>query len=203
MQLDCRAMTGIIHNCPNLSECLDNSPLDRREAIRLYLLNQGKKPDDLKVNEQPFLISRPVYQPCSYRPPFIYNPDHDTRDTILFGCLIEWENVMGGLNRFQDLTVEKLELLVNQNFANPLETQNLSPTIEAFIEFARQQTSKGFEFVFEGYAISPYRADYRVSIEGMVYHGICSDELILEFQEFVGEPDEVDINPDYLRAWWD
>ena len=203
MRLDCQTMTGIIYNCPNLSECLDNSPLNRREAIRLYFLNQGIKPEDIKINVQPPLENNPAYFPCSYSSTFIYNLDSQTRDRIIFGTPVEWQNSMSGAQRFQSLTIEKLEQLISQGFANPLDAQNFSPTITELLEFAHRQADKGFEFIFEGYVISPQRPDYRVSIDGLVYRGICSTDLIFDFQEFVGEPDEIDINSSYLRAWWD
>lgn len=203
MQLDCQAMTGVIYNCPNLSECLDNSPLTRREAIRLYFLNQGMKPEDIKISQRPPLENNPSFSPCSYSSAFTYNLDSDTRDMIIFGTIVEWENSMGGAQRFHNLTTEKLQQLVSQGFANPAHAQNFSPTINDLLEFAQRQASNGFEFTFEGYVISPQRSDYRVSIDGLCYRGICSTELIFDFQEFVGTPDELDIDSDYLRAWWD
>lgn len=53
MLLDCKTMTGVIYNCPNLSECLRNSRLNQIQALLLYLLNQGFKPEDIKVDGQP------------------------------------------------------------------------------------------------------------------------------------------------------
>lgn len=203
MQLDCQNMTGVIYNCPNLSECLDNSTLSRKEAIRLYFLNQGIKPEDIKINVQPPLENNLFYSPCSYSSTFTYNLDSETRDRIIFGTPIEWEDSMGGAQHFHNLTREKLEQLISQSFANPLDAQNFSPTISELLEFARRQASKGFEFTFEGYVISPQRPDYRVSIDALVYRGICSTELIFDFQEFANGPDEIDIEPNYLRAWWD
>ena len=204
MQLDCQAMTGIIYNCPNLSECLDNSPLNRREAMRLYFLNQGIKPEDIRINRRLTQDNNFLDSPCLYNnSSFTYNFDSETRDRIIFGTPLAWDDYMGGARRFHDLTREKLQQLISQGFANPADTQNFSPTISDLFDFAQRQANKGFEFTFEGYVISPERSDYRVSIDGLFYRGICSTELIFDFQEFVNEPDELDIEPNYLRAWWD
>ncbi len=203
MQLDCQAMTGIIYNCPNLSECLDNSSLNRREAIRLYFLNQGIKPEDIRINGRPTQHNNTDYSPCLYSSSFTYNFDSETRDRIIFGTSIVWEDSMGGARRFHNLSRENLQQLISQGFANRADSQNFSPTIGEFFDFAQRQGNKGFEFTFEGYVISPERRDYRVSIDGLFYRGICSTELILDFQEFVNEPDELEIEPNYLRAWWD
>ncbi len=203
MQLDCQAMTGVIYNCPNLSECLDNSPLNRREAIRLYFLNQGIKPEDIRINGGSTQDNNPDYYSCLYSSSFTYNFDGETRDRIIFGTSIVWEDSMGGARRFHNLSRENLQQLISQGFANPADAQNFSPTVGDFFDFAQRQGNKGFEFIFEGYVISPERPDYRVSIDGLFYRGICSTELIFDFQEFVNEPDELEIEPNYLRAWWD
>ncbi|MGD1804394.1 hypothetical protein ACP6PL_02980 [Dapis sp. BLCC M126] len=196
-------MTGTIYNCPNLSECLDNSPLNRREAIRLYFLNQGIKPEDIRINGRPSQDNNFLDSPCLSSSSFTYNFDSETRDRIIFGTPIAWEDAMGGVQRFHDLTREKLQQLISHGFANPADSQNFSPTIGDFFEFAQRQGNKGFEFILEGYVISPERRDYRVSIDSLFYRGICSTELIFDFQEFVNEPDELEIEPNYLRAWWD
>lgn len=203
MQLDCQAMTGIIYNCPNLSECLDNSPLNRREAIRLYFLNQGIKPEDMKMSGYSTPENNSDDSMGLYGSSFTYNFDSETRDRIIFATPIVWEDSMGGIQRFDDLTKEKLEQLISQGFVNPADAHNSSPTINDLFDFAQRQANKGCEFTFEGYAVSPQRLDYRVSIDGLSYQGICSTDLIFDFQEFVGEPDELDIEPNYLRAWWD
>lgn len=202
MQLDCKSMTGIIYNCPNLDECLENSPLNRMEAIRLYYLNQGVKPEELQIKDRPYRRSQRNHQP-GHRGDFIYNKDSETRDRIVFGAPVQWGETYGGLKNFSSLTVEKLQQLIAQRFADPLSGHNNSPTIREFREFAQQQARKGFIFYFEGYAISPAREeDYRVAIDAILFNGSCPHQLIVEFQEFVGDPDELDLDPYYLRAWW-
>lgn len=202
MKLDCKAMTGEIHHCPNLEECLSNSPLDRMEALRLYFLNQGMKLEAIGIDEgkteedwDSLLEPSPT--------PFSYNWHSEIRDRIIFGTEISWESQCGDIKYFDFLSRGQLQQLTAQKFADPASRQNLSPTIAEFLAFARVQASKGFEFNFIGYAVSPLREDYRVSVDGMVFEGNCSFQLISEFNDFAGDADEIDIQPNYLRAWWD
>ena len=197
MKLDCKTMTGVIYNCPNLSECLQNSTLDRLEALRLYFLNQGIAPEDIKISGQSSPI-RPYFHTR-----FAYNTDYQTRDIIIFGNPVEWDEDLNDIKPFYQLSLAQLQQLIEQGFANPAAQQNNSPTIQAFLEFAQAQASKGFQFAFEGYAISPFRDDYRVSVEGIIYRGNYPYQMLVEFYEFVGEPDEIDVQSHYLRAWWD
>ena len=141
--------------------------------------------------------------PFTPRQRFIYNRDSRTRDTIIFGKPIDWDNDLGGAYYFDELTVEQLEQLVNQQFADPAERQNFSPTLGEFLAFAQTQKSKGFEFRFEGYVISPKREDYRVSIDGLQFQGDCSYQVITDFHAIAYNADELDIDPNFLRAWWD
>ncbi len=122
---------------------------------------------------------------------------------MIFGAPVQWGETYGGVKNFTNLSVEKLQQLIAQRFADPAAGHNNSPTIREFLEFGQQQAAKGFNFSFEGYAVSPDRGDYRVSIDGILFNGSCPHQLIVEFQEFVGDPDELDLDPYYLRAWWD
>jgi hypothetical protein len=204
MLLDCKTMTGVIHNCPNLSECLRNSRLNRIQALVLYFLNQGIKPSDIKVDGQPLQVGQILNQLSDLdRTNFVYSRDYQTRDTIIFGTSLEWSEVFGGAKNFYNLSIDQLQQLVDSGFASPIEKHNESPAIIEFLTFARIQLFKGFIFTFEGYVVSPFREDYRVSIDGIVFNGTCEPELVADFQAFVGCPDELDIKPNYLRAWWD
>lgn len=134
---------------------------------------------------------------------FVYNRDYQTRDSIIFSSSLNWSELFGGVKIFYELSVEQLQQLVNQGFASPIEKHNNSPAIVEFITFARIQQSKGFIFTFEEYVVSPFREDYRVSIDGIVFNGICTNQVLADFEAFVGSPDELDIKSNYLRAWWD
>ncbi|MUG94344.1 hypothetical protein F7734_18965 [Scytonema sp. UIC 10036] len=197
-------MTGVIYNCPNLSECLRNTRLNRMQALLLYFLNKGVKPEDIKVDGKPLQVSEILSQHSLLNPSdFTCNRDYLTRDNIIFGSSLQWEEICGGAKNFDRLTVEQLQQLVDLGFASPIEKQNFSPAICEFLTFGRIQKSRGFVFTFEGYVISPFREDYRVSIDGIVFNGMVSQELIDDFEAFITSPDELDIKPNYLRAWWD
>ena len=203
MQLDCKSMTGVIHNCPNLKQCLENSPLDRQEAFRLYFLNLNINPEDIDIYvdlpDASFLFSS-----FSPRQQFNYNRDYRTRDTIIFGQPIDWQNGRtGGISYFYTLTVEQLQSLIEQRFADPEDRQNSSPTIAEFLAFAQAQKSRGFDFTFAGYAVSPSREDYRVSVDAIEWRGDVGHPVISTFETFAEDADELELSSNFLRAWWD
>lgn len=195
-------MTGVINNCPNLEDCLANSRLSRNEAMRLYFMNIGANPEHIRAQRTLLKLSHTLEQ---YIPTdkFTYNLDYQTRDNIIFGQQIDWEEECGGANFFYELTLDKLHCLIEQNFADITQKHNEVPSISEFFTFAETQAAKGYIFTFEGYAISPERDDYRISIDGIIFNGDYSNQLLADFGEFVGVPDELSIEPNYLRAWWD
>jgi hypothetical protein len=202
MQLDCKVMTGVIHNCPNLSECLRNSPLRRVEALRLYFQNLGVQPDSTQSSLYVDVYSSvPLTSP--YLTTFTYNRDSQSRDRILFGVEIDWEQQSGGIKQFEGIALSQLEQLVAGGFANPHDRHNFAPSIAASIEFARQWSRCGSTVCFEGYAVHPLRDDYRVSIDGITLQRTFADEAIVAFREFARHADELTLESDYLRAWWD
>lgn len=62
MDLDCRTMTGVIYQCPNVVECLRHSRLNKIEALMLYFLNQGVKPEDMNIDGQSLPIREVLNQ---------------------------------------------------------------------------------------------------------------------------------------------
>lgn len=92
------------------------------------------------------------------------NADANARDMILFGKPYEVDNYHGGIRYFNNLSLENLEKMVGLQMISPSESQQSdSPTTEDFLNFA-----KGHGHVtFHGYAVSPDRNDYRVTIEGV------------------------------------
>jgi|GEM_PF-1059790 hypothetical protein len=204
MQLDCKTMTGVTQKCPNLSECMQHSPLNRMTALLTYFLNQGVTPEEVNSEEQPIGFKDVLQAALSLqRVYFTHNSDYENRDAIIFGKPLKWEDIRGGAYSFSELTLQKLEELVNQGFALITARHNDSPYVGEFLTFARNQADRGFNFHFHGYVISPKREDYRISIDGISFHGHCTPELISEFEKFIGIPDDKYIKPDYLFAWWD
>lgn len=138
------------------------------------------------------------------------NHDYHRRDEIVFGQRINWDEDLGGAEHFQDLSLDQLEKLLKEGFANPQERQNFSPTIDQFYEFGKNCVVKGYNPVFIGYAISPDREDYRTSIEGIevrldteLIESRINADLRDEFEKFAQSADETDINFSVLYAWWD
>lgn len=133
---------------------------------------------------------------------FNYNPDIETRDTIIFGTSVK-PKYLGGLTSFKGLTITQLQQLLDQKFIDPQESQNNSPNVAEFLSFARKMNAEGFECTFSGYAISSSRVDYRVSIEAIEFTGDCTTSLVANFTEFTQGADKVTVEPNHLSAWWD
>ena len=125
-----------------------------------------------------------------------FNMDIKTRDEIIFGDY-EPQKYFGGVRRFENMTRDKLQKLVDMGFANPDGAQNCSPTIESFLEFTEDKP----DYVFHGYAVSDTRNDYCVSIDAIEYIGKIDDlDTLKSFVQFARYADE--FNPDGY-AWWD
>ena len=128
---------------------------------------------------------------------FDYNKDAKKRDELIFGAY-QPDSYLGGIRRFEGMTLDELKELVELKFSDPEEAQNCSPTIEELIRFA--ENYEGYEF--DGYAVDIERDDYRVSIEAIHKDGpVDNDELKAFIKEF-RYADEFDID-DGLYAWWD
>ena len=122
------------------------------------------------------------------------NKNYKVRNAIL-GLPIEFNDIC----RFGDKKLEDLINLLHNQYIATEETQNDSPTVEEFYNFLKKYP----EVTFHGYAVSNKRDDYRVSIEGLEYAGDCSRELIVDFVKLCKSADELDVETDYLRSWWD
>lgn len=125
------------------------------------------------------------------------NKDVNKRDMILFGEEYNKDEYIGGARRFSDITLENLKRLVDEDFISLYEAQNSSPTTEEFIDF--MESHPGFT-VF-GYAISPERCDYRITIEGIQSNEMPDEETLIDFVSNFRWADEFEYDPPY--AWWD
>lgn len=126
------------------------------------------------------------------------NADYKTRDQIIFGEYND-QNYLGGTKRFEQLSLEKLESLVGNNFIDLDDCQNLSPTVQEFLTFMKNHP----KVYAHGYVVSHNRNDYRVSIEGLSYEGKVSKELLFDFVKLCRQADEFVANEHELYAWWD
>ena len=129
---------------------------------------------------------------------FAFNKDYQKRDKIL-GFKTDWKTATGGIAYFESLTIEQLDELLLNRFIDPGEYQNESPTTKDFYQFM----SKFPMVVAHGYATSPDREDYRVTIEGLfAREADVNDALKKEFHTFCHEADEYEDAGD-LYSWWD
>ena len=126
------------------------------------------------------------------------NKEADKRDMYLFKEPYYSEHYMGGLRYIDALNVNDIEWLMQNKFLDENECQNYSPSTVRFLEFLKKYP----HYVAFGYAISPDRWDYRITIEGIKSVRVPTD--IKEIEEFVDlckDADEFRIAPP--RAWWD
>ena len=125
------------------------------------------------------------------------------RDQIIWGENYDFDKYLGGCRHFEGVGILELEALLDAGFLDPEETQNGSPTVREMMSFVRH-CDVPTDWEFEGYAISPERDDYRVTIEGLYYNGtnLTLDELLAFTNEFHWA-DEFEVAYDYARAWWD
>jgi hypothetical protein len=128
------------------------------------------------------------------------NRNHQERDRLLFGRVVQWgEEGLGGIEHFRGVGVDTLLALVARNYADPADSQNESPTLGEFIRFMEKYP----QVTAHGYAVSPQRADYRVTVEGLEYAGPVGAELRREFEAMNAGADEYVCEGGQLFCWYD
>ena len=126
------------------------------------------------------------------------NKDIETRDKIIYGKYKPSRYKFGGTQSFRGMMVDTLKTLIDQNFADPEECQNDSPTISEFYDFMERYP----EYTAHGYTVSDTRDDYRVSIEGVEKGSPASiyDELQDYMALFAGADE---FNEYTMWCWFD
>ena len=124
------------------------------------------------------------------------NKNHIERDEILG---IDMGTYNGGIISYTGLTLEKLELLIEKKFVDPGEAQNSAPLIQDMLEFMREHP----DFTAHGYAVSPDRSDYRVSIEGLTLKRPPSTEEMIAFTDMFRHADEFSCDKEGCHCWYD
>ena len=129
----------------------------------------------------------------------VLSSDYKKRDELL-GIHVDWNTgSIGGTERFKDVPLKALRMLVDLNLADPEDAQNDAPTLREFIKFMEKYP----QCMAHGYAVSPNRDDYRVTIEGLSCRKECvTEELKDDFIEMFRCADEFSIK-DGLRCWYD
>lgn len=115
----------------------------------------------------------------------------------------------GGIIRFE-INLKQLNMLFDEKFIDPTGAQNESPTAQEFKDWAVQNITAHPELekhlYFIGYAVSASRADYRVSIEGIIIHTVNYDVpkgVIISFANYFNRADEFYISNESMRCWYD
>ena len=135
----------------------------------------------------------------------LYKADHRQRDLILKGFFTD-KDYIGGSRRFSNLPLELLELILLENHTDHNEKHNNAPSIRDLIIFAKQMNEKGYYFFFNGYAVSPRREDYRVSVDtiNIKYYFDNSNHLNNKIiEKFFKDADEKDLDNGTMRFWYD
>ena len=125
------------------------------------------------------------------------NKDIEKRDKILFGSYNP-DDYMGGIKRFDNVTVETLNKLIDEEFLDGDGTQNYSPTVDKFIEFMEEYPN----WTAFGYAVSNHRGDYRITVTGIERNeGMTQiDKELEDFVDLARHAEEFDIKG---YCWWD
>jgi len=137
------------------------------------------------------------------------NQDYKTRDAIIaefprFNKL-DWINEQS-IYHFE-IPLGTLDRLLDLKFADPQERQNEAPPIRSFQRLAHHLMKNHQDNIkwitFGGYAISPEREDYRISIDTITIEGYFDEYLLLTLIKFGLKADELRLTKDDFRAWWD
>lgn len=121
------------------------------------------------------------------------------RDTILWGEPKDWSHSMSGIFSFRNLSAMKCRELLEKGFADPEDCQNSAPSFLEITEFLERNPN----FTGHGYAVSPDRNDYRVTIEGVEAHGPLSNSEKNEFVDLFRQADDFTLKDDVAFAWFD
>lgn len=128
----------------------------------------------------------------------VNNINVDQRDMYLFNEPFISDDYFGGIKHFDALNANDIEWLMQNGFLNANEGQNKSPSTIEFLEFLKKYP----HYVAFGYAVSPDRFDYGITITGIKSAKTTNDKIEMDdFAKFGKNADEFRTAPP--RAWWD
>lgn len=108
------------------------------------------------------------------------------------------DDYKGGIEYFENLTINKFKMLLDEGFIDPKDCQNESPSAYDFYNFMFKYP----ELNAHGYAVSPERDDYRVTIEGLAGAKTDDAKLKSDFIEFCKSASSLKTE-NKLYSWWD
>lgn len=125
------------------------------------------------------------------------NRNERQRDHIIFGEH-DMAVYMGGVRHFKNLSLSKLEQLIECDFIDLDERQNCAPCVKEIYEFMKKYP----DYTAHGYTVSIRRNDYRVSLEGVSKEsGADSVEELEDFMRLFKFADDFSTSPMY--CWFD
>ena len=127
-----------------------------------------------------------------------FNLDVKLRDSLLFDDGYQPREYGGGIRRFTAADACTIAKLIAFGFLDPEDCQNDSPTAAEFLEFMHEHQG----FLAHGYAVSPDRDDYRVTIEGIGKLAHISEEDREAFGWF-RDADEYYCGAGECYCWYD
>lgn len=128
------------------------------------------------------------------------------REEIVFGEAVDWEENLGGTKRFDEISKEKVEELIDKEYLDPESRQNRSPRAEDMLDFMRKaEEHAGVNVYAHGYMVSPERSDSRITLEGikLVSNQKLPRTLMSDFSEFFNMADQFELNPKSAYCWYD
>ncbi len=133
------------------------------------------------------------------RDPFPFNRDATARDAMLpfLDLLGNGETFTGGAGFFGPLDAGGLALLLDGNWLDPDDRQNAAPSAWDIFPFVCDHPGTHAQ----GYAVSPDRPDYRVSLE-TIWSPEIDDRLRADAIAFCAAADAVETS-DHLECFWD
>ena len=123
------------------------------------------------------------------------------RDLILFGEDYDPRKYSGGIRYFSGLDYSGLTELFRLDVIDPDDRQNEdAPNSSEFLEFLYDHA----RFTAEGYAVSPERDDYCVSLEGVDCDGYFSPKDLVDFVMMFRFANEFSVDTEEgLHCWYD
>lgn len=121
------------------------------------------------------------------------------RDLVLFHEPYDESKYPGGVRRYDGISYADCKELYDLKVLDPEERQNAAPSVREIVEFLKRHPN----FRAHGYAVSPKRNDYRVSIEGVECGSGYDLEDVWDFFRVFEYPDELSVTEEGMRCWFD
>ena len=125
------------------------------------------------------------------------------REMIVFDEPYDEKNyARGGVRNFYNMKLQTVKLLVKMGYLDPEDYQNLSPSVQEFVDFMESQGSDNW--VIQGYVVSPSRPDCRITLTGIESKVPVSWKDAVDFLKTFRNADILDVDENgFARCWFD